>query len=66
MLENQDGLSQENQEIQKIIELELLKAKKAFLNDLVRLEILNYSRHDGVYFKELNGRLIIVSGEIDV
>jgi hypothetical protein len=63
MLENQDGLSPE---IREIVELEVLKAKKALLEDLVRLEILNYSRHDGIYFKEINGYLIIVSSEIDV
>jgi hypothetical protein len=63
MLENQDGLSPE---IREIVELEVLKAKKALLDDLVRLEILNYSRHDGIYFKELHGYLIIISGEIDV
>jgi hypothetical protein len=63
LLENQDGLSPE---IREIVELEVLKAKKALLDDLVRLEILNYSRHDGIYFKELHGYLIIISGEIDV
>jgi hypothetical protein len=63
MLENQDGLSPE---IRKIVELEVLKAKKALLDDLVRLEILNYSRHDGIYFKETHGYLVIVSSEIDV
>ena len=30
------------------------------------MEILNYSRHDGIYFKEINGYLVIISGEIDV
>jgi hypothetical protein len=61
--ENQDGLTPE---IQEIIQLEVLKAKKALLDDLVRLEILNYSRYDGIYYKEIRGFSVIVSGEIDV
>ncbi len=43
-----------------------MKAKKQLLDDLVRLEILNYSSYDGIYFKEVHGYLVIVSDEIDV
>jgi hypothetical protein len=43
-----------------------LKAKKELLDELVRLEILNYSRHDGIYFKMIKDYLVIVSEEIDV
>jgi hypothetical protein len=46
--------------------LEILKAKKQLLDDLVSMEILNYSSYDGIYFKEINGYLVIISGEIDV
>jgi len=53
-------------EIQEIVDREVLKAKKELLDELVRLEILNYSRYDGVYFKMVNGYLVIVSEEIDV
>jgi len=36
------------------------------LDELVRLEILNYSSYDGIYFKMVSGYLVIVSEEIDV
>ncbi len=55
-----------SEEIQEIVDREVLKAKKALLNELVRLEILNYSRHDGIYFKMVKDYLVIVSEEIDV
>lgn len=61
--ENQENFSEE---IQEIVNSEVLKAKKELLDCLVRLEILNYSRYDKVYFANLNGYLVIIDSEIDV
>lgn len=61
-----EGQEEFSKEIQEIVDKEILKAKKALLDELVRLEILNYSKHDRIYFKMVKDYLVIVSKKIDV
>ncbi len=63
VLKNQEQFSEE---IQKIVEQEVLKAKKELLDRLVSLEILNYSSYDKVYFALKAGNIYFISPEIEL
>jgi hypothetical protein len=63
VLKNQEQFSEETQ---KIVEQEVLKAKKELLDRLVSLEILNYSSYDEVYFVLKAENIYFISPKIEL
>jgi hypothetical protein len=58
MSKGQGDFSQEKAEL---IAQERFKARAELLNELVRLQILNYSSYDEIYFATVNGYLVIIT-----